>query len=164
MNDSTSTVSEPKPAEAPAWNPVSKGRGRPPKSAKKEEGGTNPRNVEAAWQGMWLVLRLLGRLFGFESDVDTLPDEEVKSDATALLPVVERHPALARVLGWIGAPFVIIHRVSLHFHKRAKSESSGKGSPAVNTGSGGSGGAPTSARSGLGVVNGGSVRPGPEAG
>lgn len=162
MNDST--VSDAKPVEAPEWNPVSKGRGRPPKAKKSDDPGTNPRNVEAAWQGLWLVLRLLGRLFGFECDADTLPDDEIKSDATALLPVVERHPSLARVLGWIGAPFVVIHRVSQHFHKRAKPGSAGQVIPAVNPGSSGGGGAPTSARSGLGVVNGGSVRPGPEAG
>ncbi len=123
----TTPVVDEKPGPAPEWNPVSKGRGRPgrgsargQKAAARESGGGDARSVEAAWQGLWIVIRIVARLLGFEADVPTLPDEEARADALALAPVIDRHPTLARVLSWVGAPVVIVQRIAQHFHRKAK--------------------------------------------
>lgn len=91
---------------------------RRPRAAKPEQVEISAGMVESAWQGGWLVLRFALGLFGFESDVKTLPQEEAKEDARDLVPIVRRHPVLARVLSWIGAPVVIVKRVMQHFHRR----------------------------------------------
>jgi hypothetical protein len=147
VNDSESeTLDETTPLDPPKFEPVKRARGPYKKRAKREEttDGPNVRTVEAAWQGMWVLMRIIARIFGFECDAPNLPTDEAKEDAAALLPVVERHPTIGRVLSWIGAPIVILQRVTQHFRRRSRDSSS---APSSKTGSGSSGeSAPTATR------------------
>lgn len=114
------------PPEAPPFAPEKPRRGRPPgsktrnRTVEAETDAPDLRSVEAAWQGLWLILRVFGSFVGFVSDVKVLPDSEAREDAQALLPIVQRHPFIARVLGWIGAPVVLATRISQHFTAKKK--------------------------------------------
>lgn len=106
--------------KAPPLEPAEKrGRGRPPGSTNKpkvEE--PNLDAIEAAWQGLWIIIRLLAGLFGFETDVATLPSKEARDDAKVfvLIPGVSR----LRFLQWIGAPVVLVKRIAQHFRRKQK--------------------------------------------
>lgn len=119
------------PAEIPPAPPLAEvKRGRPPGLKNQTKGGdpeVSKRMVEATWQGLWVLLVILGGLFGFESDVGTLPEEEAREDAEALTPLIQRHPWIARILAFIGGPIVIVKRVMLHFRRKPA-----KVSPTVN--------------------------------
>lgn len=94
------------------------GKARPVAAPPPPAPDVSLRTVESAWQGLWVCLRLVGGLAGFECDCAVLPAEEARADAAALLPIVQRHPWIARVLGLIGAPVVILQRIGQHFRRR----------------------------------------------
>jgi len=109
--------------DAPPFEPEpEKKRGRPPGSKTRpktqDQVKVELRSVEAAWQGIWLLLRFGGRLLGFECDSPMLPDEEAQADAKSLQAVVQRHPRAMQVLAWIGAPVVMVQRIAQHFSKK----------------------------------------------
>lgn len=77
-------------------------------------------HVEAAWQGTFMVIRLIAGWFGYECDVIVLPAAEAKADAKVLLLI----PGIQRLtfLSWIGAPVVIIQRLAQHFRKASPAQ------------------------------------------
>jgi hypothetical protein len=113
-------------------SPVKRGPGRPRKDgsqvgtpAGKAPGNADlVRSAEAAWQALWVLLRILGSFLGYTSDVKTLPEEEAKSDATAIATFFAGHQAAFKVLSFLGAPLVLIQRVTQHFSKKKAVEPS----------------------------------------
>lgn len=55
-----------------------------------------------------------------------------EQDARHLLPIVEAHPFLATLLAWIGAPIVVVRRVTKNL--RRKGAASGGNRPASQAG------------------------------
>ncbi len=70
------------------------------------------RMVENAYAGLWLVMKLTVWWLARATHVlDDLSTTEITTDSKLLLPLVERHPTLSRILSWIGAPIVLVRRV-----------------------------------------------------
>ena len=124
------TGSDPRaPVEIPAELTPKRGPGRPPGSANKPK--TDPkvpelshRTLAAAYQGLWLVLRLCTWIVaGREKSpvaqatratwyLEDLDADEATQDARDLLPFVLEIGPLVRVLAWIGAPVIVVKRIS----------------------------------------------------
>src|SRR5512143_3763486 len=126
----TGIQSPPTPPPTPEETP--KRRGRPPgsKNAPKAPTETDLNQVRNAWLGLWLVIKLIARFLGYEEVEGALTNEKAMEDAQALAPIVQRHPTLGRILSWIGAPIVIVRRISEGFKRKGKKESEGKKEPA----------------------------------
>jgi len=124
----TPSMEAPKP---PPLEPVKK-RGRPPgsKTAKPapEVEQLDTKSVAAGWIGLFWLLRIVMSWFGYDCDVKMLPAEEATQDAKVLVTVPIVHKL--RFLSWVGAPIVILQRVSQHFHKRPSKLAPGAQSPA----------------------------------
>lgn len=116
-------------AEAPPPFEPDKKRGRPLGSKTRSKDAdlkAELRSVEAAWQGVWMVLRFGGRLLGFECDTPMLPDAEAQADAKSLQAVVQRHPRAMQILAWVGAPVVMLQRIAQHFRRKKSDEKADK--------------------------------------
>lgn len=78
-------------------------------------------HVAAAWQGLWLVLQgLVWLVAGRSYQLEILTPGEALEDAQILWPLVERHPVLARILSWIGAPIALVRRVAAKIKRKDK--------------------------------------------
>jgi hypothetical protein len=111
-------------------------RGRPPgstnrKAEAKENDGLTVKTLASAWQGLWLVSRLLTWLFAGRANspialatraqwsLTDLTADEADEDAKLLLPLARELPAFAlTVMAWIGAPVLLAKRVHAHLVKR----------------------------------------------
>jgi hypothetical protein len=130
-----------KPPLPPAPPLERRGPGRPPKQpappaagepAKAATPATPPRpvtetTIRAAYVGLWFLLRFVGSLLGFQSDVKSLPEPELKEDLPELTAWAREYPSWAlRVLAWIGGPLVVFQRVSQHFTRRKMEKAGAK--------------------------------------
>lgn len=83
----------------------------------------NVSHVAAAWQGAWLVLQgLVWVIAGRHYRLEILTPAEAMADAQILWPLVERHPILARILSWIGAPVALVRRVAGKIKRKGSSD------------------------------------------
>lgn len=111
-------------------------RGRPPGSTNKPRAMAavaeiSARSLAAAYQGLWLVLRMCTWLVAGRDKspvaqathtawkLDDLDSDEALADAKDLMPFVTEIPALIRVLAWVGGPVIVVKRVAGKLRKKA---------------------------------------------
>jgi hypothetical protein len=143
MNETAPLPAPPLPPEPPPFapDPPKRGRGRPRKDppVPQTPGQAAPpverpqvtlQDVQAAWAGVWTLLCLCSRFFGYESDAWALSAADLAEDARGLLPLARRLPWAVSLLGWVGGPILCVQRVREHFKKKPDTTSNDpKGPP-----------------------------------
>lgn len=117
---------------APSTNippiPIRRGPGRPPKDPNAVKPAPLPKRsneewqeeVANAWLGLWILIKLVASLFGFQEKAPGLTAEEAREDAVTLTPIVQKYPTLTKFVSWIAAPIVVINRIRTKFERKAK--------------------------------------------
>lgn len=92
-----------------------------PAPEKKPARALTETTIRAAYVGFWFLARFALSFFGWESDVKSLPEPELKEDVPELVAWAKEYPSWAlRVLAWIGGPLIVLQRMSQHFHRRSR--------------------------------------------
>lgn len=91
----------------------------------------NVKHVASALQGLWLILQgVVWLVAGKTHTLDSLTEKEAQDDATIVWPLVEKYPTIGRILSWIGAPIVLVRRVSEKLRRKHDGDAkNGRGDP-----------------------------------